>query len=251
MLILAAGKGTRLGELGTQTAKVLVPIGERPLLDLHLEHLERQGVRRVVINAHHLAEQITDHIAAYDGPLQIDVLVEAELLGTAGAAINALEALGNRAFIVIYGDVMLFEVLAPVLRAHAEHAPLATLCVYQRQDTSGKGVVDVDERGRVTGFAEKDPARTGPGIVNAGLYVIEPALLAGWPAGQFLDFGHDIFPAALEAGHHLHVHEIAEVLDIGTPSDLARARAIGVVGDRIGVAPPQQPSGSRPTTAQR
>jgi NDP-sugar pyrophosphorylase family protein len=167
-LILAAGKGTRLGDLGRALPKVLVPIGGRPLLDRHLEHLEGQGVARVVINAHHLADQIGRHLASYRG--------------TAGAALNALDALGRSRFFVIYGDVILFEPLQPVLRTHDSSGAIATLTVYECDDTTAKGVVEVDPGGRVQRFVEQDPQRTGPGLVNAGLYVVEPELLSHRPS---------------------------------------------------------------------
>jgi NDP-sugar pyrophosphorylase family protein len=223
-LILAAGKGTRLRELGRQRAKVLVEIKGRPLLDQQLDHLAQEGVERVVINAHHLADQISEHVGRYEGPLEITVLVEDTLLGTAGAAINALGALGGRTFFVVYGDVLIFEPLGPVLDAHRRSGALATLCVYQHDNTRGKGVVVVDELERVRSFAEKDPARTGPGLVNAGLYVIDPRLLAPFPGDTFLDFGDDVFPEALRRGERLQVYRIPRpVIDIGTPDDLERA----------------------------
>jgi len=227
-LILAAGKGTRLGELGRALPKVLVPIGGRPLLDRHLEHLEAQGVGRVVINAHHLADQISRHLASYRGGLQVEVLVEPTLLGTAGAALNALDALGGSRFFVIYGDVILFEQLEPVLRTHESASAIATLTVYECDDTTAKGVVEVDPDGGVRSFVEQDPHRTGPGLVNAGLYVVESELLEGYDRDAFLDFGHDVFPAALSAGHRLQTHVIPPVLDIGTPEGLASARELSI-----------------------
>ncbi len=225
-LLLAAGKGTRLGELGRRRPKVLVPIGGRPLLDLHLDHVASEGVERVVINAHHLADQITAHVREHHGSTEVTVLVEPELLGTAGAAINALETLRSDTFFVIYGDVVMFEPLTPLLRAHREAGALATLCVYAYDDVREKGVVEAASDGTITAFAEKDPARIEPGLVNAGLYVVEADLLAGWPKKSFLDFGHDVFPAALNSGQPLHAYRIPRpVLDIGTPRDLARATA--------------------------
>lgn len=225
-LILAAGKGTRLGDLGLKLPKVLVPVGDRPLLDRHLEHLEREGVERVVVNAHHLADQLVEHLGRYRGSLEVEVLVEPTLLGTAGAAINALGMLGDGSFYVIYGDVMLFEPLEPVLRTHERAGAAATLTVYEWDNTSAKGVVEVDSNGRVKNFVEQDPQRTGPGLVNAGLYVVEPGLFEDCPHDTFLDFGHDVFPAALGAGHHLQTHLISPVVDIGTPEGLASARTV-------------------------
>lgn len=227
VLILAAGEGTRLGDLGRQIPKALIPIGGRPLLDTHLEHLEREGVERVFINAHHLADQLIEHVTRYSGPIEIDVLVEPTLLGTAGAAVNALEMLGDT-FFVVYGDVVLSEPLAPIVRTHRTSGAVATLAVYERDDTRAKGVVEVDSDGRVTSFIEQDPDRTGPGLVNAGLYVVGRELLAGCPHDTFLDFGHDVFPAALAAGERLQVHLISPVIDIGTPEGLASAREISI-----------------------
>jgi mannose-1-phosphate guanylyltransferase len=228
-LILAAGQGTRLGELGRRRAKALVEIGGRPLLDLQLDHLAREGVGRAVVNAHHHAEQIVGHVRRYRGTLEVTVLVESRLLGTAGAAVNALEALAAETFVVVYGDVLIFEPLRPVIETHGRTGATATLCVYEYDDTRGKGVIAVDDYGFVTNFAEKDPTRTGPGLVNAGLYVIDSSLLSGLPRDTFLDFGHDVFPAALRAGHRLHIHRIpSPVLDIGTPADLARATGMPV-----------------------
>lgn len=224
VLILAAGKGTRLQEVGRRTPKVLVPIGGRPLLDRHLDHLAQQGARRVIVNSHHLAEQLADHLAGYAGPLEIDIAYEPQLLGTAGAAVAAIRRVDAERIIVLYGDVMVFEPLAGLLAAHERSGAAATLAVYEYHDLSGKGVVVTDRDGWVTGFLEKGQTE-GPGWVNAGLYVVESHLLAGLPRGAFLDFGHDVFPAALAHGSRLMAYELGErVLDIGTPEDLARAR---------------------------
>lgn len=222
-LILAAGKGTRLGEFGRRSAKVLVPVGGRPVLDLQLEYLAREGVRRVVINAHHLAEQIIEHVDRYRGPLEIEVSYEPELLGTAGAAVNALGLLGQDRLLVLYGDVLIFEPLGPLLQAHRSSGATATLTVYQHDDLTGKGVIETDDEGRVTSFAEKG-TRSGSGLVNAGLYVVESRLIEGLPRKTFLDFGDDVFPGALRAGLRLHAYLLPDrVIDIGTPGDLARA----------------------------
>lgn len=230
-LILAAGKGTRLGELGRRTVKALLPVSGRPLLDWHLDHLARQGVTRAVVNAHHNAEQLVEHVRRYPGPVEVAVLVEPRLLGTAGAAVNALDALQSSTFFVVYGDVLLFESLPSLLATHRRAGAVATLSVYRHGDTGQKGVVEVDDEDRITGFFEKDPARVGPGLVNAGLYAVEATLLAGHAAGTFLDFGHDVFPAAMRAGDHLQAHRLPQpVLDIGTPEALARAGQLSPAG---------------------
>ncbi len=227
-MVLAAGAGTRLAELELGVPKALVEIGGEPLLARQLRYLHANGVRRVVVNAHHLSEAIESFAAEYRSAQrpELVVLVEPQLLGTAGGVRNALAQLGEQAFLVLYGDVLFEEPLAPLVRTHRDSGALATLAVYESDSLHGKGVVSVDSSGRITGFIEHGDFEPGArGLVNAGLYVLEPALLSTLQPGVPSDFGHDVFPAALARGEHLGVHQLAApVLDVGTPADLARAR---------------------------
>jgi NDP-sugar pyrophosphorylase family protein len=225
-MILAAGRGTRLGELGKRSPKVLVEVGGESLLSRHLSYLARQGVRRVVVNAYHLAEQIQQSIDAYDGPLETVCLVERTLLGTAGGVRNALEKLGAEPFIVLYGDIMLDEPLSPLVELHRRERAVATLAVHQAEDVEGKGVVRLGPGDRVTGFVEK-PRHTAKRAawINSGLYVLHPDFIAGLPAGEPLDFGRDVLPAAVSRGERIYAHRLrAQILDIGTPESLAQGR---------------------------
>jgi NDP-sugar pyrophosphorylase family protein len=223
-MILAAGRGTRLGALGRRVPKVLVGVGGRPLLQRQLDYLEREGLSRVVINAHHLAEQITSFVARYRGALEISCVTEESLLGTAGGVRGALPRLGSGPFLVLYGDVLVDEPLAPIFAYHQERRALATLVVYEEESSEGKGVVHVDGSGRVTGFEEKKDRAEGPALINAGVYVIEPELLSSLPARMPSDFGHDVFPRAVNSGLPLFAYRIAgRVIDIGTPEGLELA----------------------------
>jgi mannose-1-phosphate guanylyltransferase / phosphomannomutase len=225
-MILAAGKGTRLGFLGRTIPKALLPVGDRPLLERHLEYLAREGFTRVVVNAHHLAPQVEAFVASYRGPLHVCCMVEQSLLGTAGSIRNALPQLGRDSFLVLYGDVLVDEPLGAMIEFHRQEGALATLAVYESSLTEGKGVVRVDSSGRVTSFEEKNHIQPGPALVNAGLYFVNPPLLASLPRGEAADFGDDVFPRALERGWPIAAYTmVAPVIDIGTPEGLARARA--------------------------
>ena len=227
-MVLAAGRGTRLAALGLGVPKPLIEIGGETLLARQLRYLHGGGVQRVVVNAHHRSEAIEEFAAEYrsGGGGELIVVVEPELLGTAGGVRNALPQLGEETFLVLYSDVLFDEPLGPLLATHHERGASATLTVYESAQLSGKGVVEADSHGVVTGFIEKGEREPGErGLVNAGLYVIEPALLAGLEPGVAADFGHDVFPAALARGERLAVHRLAApVLDVGTPADLERAR---------------------------
>lgn len=226
-MILAAGRGTRLAALELGVPKPLVDIGGRPLLARQLRYLAGEGVRRVVVNAHHLAFAIEEFAREYKSPPEVSVVVETELLGTAGGVRNAVGLLGQEAVIVLYGDVLVQAPLAPLLEQHRRLGAQATLAVYRTSEVEGKGTVAVDDQGRVAGFFEKQLSRaTGVALVNAGLYVLEPGLIDRIPPGVHSDFGHDVFPDALAAGVRLAAYELPEaVIDVGTPAGLAQARA--------------------------
>ena len=222
-MILAAGRGTRLGSLGRRVAKALVEVGGEPLLARQLRYLRASGVEQAVVNASHLADQIESFAAGWSGGPRLEVSIEAEPLGTAGGVRAALDRFSDEPILVLYGDVIAREGLGPLGDLHRREQPFATIAVYHSGGAEEKGVVDLDGT-LVTAFHEKDPARTA-GWVNAGIYVVEPAWLRGYPAGEFLDFGFDLFPAALAGDGEIRAHRLAEpVLDVGTPADLARAQ---------------------------
>lgn len=229
-MILAAGRGTRLGELGRMVAKVLVEVGGEPLLARQLRYLKEHGdVERVVINAHHLAPQIKRFVANHPYAQDIDVVVEPRLLGTAGGVHNALPLLGKEPFLVLYGDVIVDEPITALVETHRRAQAAATLTLYRTSAIEGKGTVELTAAGAVCAFHEKSrAAENREAYVNAGLYVLEPTLMSRFPAGVELDFGHDVFPAALADNVAIAAHVLsAPVIDMGTPTMLALARQGG------------------------
>lgn len=225
-MILAAGRGTRLGRMGLGMPKVLVEVGQQPLLQSQIQYLAREGVERVVINAHHHADAIERFADRYQGPLTLIVIREQKLLGTAGGVRNALDVLGPEPFFVLYGDVVIDEPLAPIASAHRRRAAAATVTVYESDAVEGKGTVLVDRHDWIRSFIEKQGNIDGPSLINAGLYLLEPSFVEDLPPRTELDFGHDVFPAALARGSRILAHKLPQpVIDVGTPEGLARARA--------------------------
>jgi NDP-sugar pyrophosphorylase family protein len=223
-MILAAGRGTRLASLEPEVPKPLVRIGEHPILEHQLRFLVQLGVDHVVVNAHHLAPLIERFVERRARPPHVTVLVEPHLLGTAGGVRNALELLGNDPFLVVYGDVLLTEPLESLVAAHHASGASATACVYESASTEGKGVIEVDGIW-ATRFVEK--GGVGPGLVNAGIYVVEPSVIERLPRGSALDFGLDVFPVLAREDRGLAVARLrSPLIDIGTPEGLAAARAL-------------------------
>jgi mannose-1-phosphate guanylyltransferase len=225
-MILAAGRGTRLGCTGLMMPKALVEVGGQPLLQSQIEYLAREGVERVVINAHHRAEAIERFVDRYRGSVSLTVIRERKLLGTAGGVRNALDVLGPEPFYVLYGDVVIKEPLVPIADAHLRTAAAATVTVYESHVVEGKGTVEVDKQGWIRRFAEKQTTARVPSLINAGLYLLEPSFVTEVPPRTEIDFGHDVFPAALALGSRVFAYKLSRpVIDVGTPEGLALARA--------------------------
>jgi mannose-1-phosphate guanylyltransferase len=225
-MVLAAGRGTRLGPIGERVPKVLLEIDGEPLLARHLRYLEQQRFSRVVINTYHLADQVEAFVREHSTSLEVVCVREQRLLGTAGAVRNALSHLLPAPFAVFYGDIIVEESLRPLAEAHKATGAAATLAVHEASSAEGKGVVEVDETGRVLRFVEKRYEGRGPVLINSGIYLVEEDLIAPLPPGVPFDFGHDVLPDAVRRGAPVFVHRLAEaVVDIGTPCALAAVRA--------------------------
>lgn len=105
-MILAAGLGNRMRPLTDHTPKPLLCAGGKPLIEYHLENLQRAGIREVIINLAYLGEKIRAHLG--DGQqfgLHIHYSTEPEPLETGGAILHALDLLGDEPFLLINGDV--------------------------------------------------------------------------------------------------------------------------------------------------
>lgn len=100
-MLLAAGKGTRMGKVARTTPKPLLPIAGKPLIEHTQETLRRQGITRFVVNGHHLSAQIERF---FDGDEKTTVVLEEELLETGGGVRHALPWIGREIFWVINGD---------------------------------------------------------------------------------------------------------------------------------------------------
>jgi len=100
------------------------------------------------------------------------------------------------------------------------------MALYASDEPWTGGVVETDPTGKVTRFVEKpDPKDISTNLINAGIYLLEPAVLDAIPAGRFCDFGKNVFPELLAAGQPVYAMKPrAYIQDIGTPERLAKAQ---------------------------
>ncbi|MGI8511702.1 MAG: sugar phosphate nucleotidyltransferase [Solirubrobacteraceae bacterium] len=221
-VILAGGAGRRLRPYTTVLPKPLMPIGDRPILDVVVRQLRRFGVEHITMATGHLAELIEAFFRngeAYD--LHIDYFVEHEPLGTVGALpmIDGLE--GD--FLVMNGDVLSDLDYSAVFRDHVESGAAATIATTTREVQITLGVIhtdDPEDANRLTGYSEKPVVRHD---VSMGVYCFAQRALEYIECGQPLDFP-DLVLKLVAAGELVRAWPSSDYwLDIGRPEDYERA----------------------------
>ncbi len=224
-IILCGGFGTRLGELTRETPKPLLPVAGRPFLWHLLRHLSDQGIRRIVLATHHLSDQFRVFANTCGEEFgELVVSSESTPLGTGGAVRLAAEHVQSPSCLILNGDSVVAQPIAPVVAAHRASSAAFTMVAVRAERTVGgarrKGCVQIGDDGSLLGLATPDAIDTG--WINGGIYVADRALLLGWPSRRFdLEACLD----ELLRGHAAQVfHSSAALLDIGTPECYALAQ---------------------------
>src|SRR4051794_34633464 len=225
-MVLAAGLGTRMRPLTETTAKPLLTLGGRTLLDYALDHLVAAGVESVAVNAYWQADRVADHLAHRASPPRTMLLREENLLETGGGVRAALTKLGPDPFFVINGDafwlngpIMALKRLAEAFDDSVDAVLLVHRTAHMHAET-GYGDFAIDKWGKPRRRREREIVP----YIFAGVQLMHPRLLAGMPEGAFsMNRAWDI---ALEAGRVLAVVHDGIWFHLSTPADLAEAEQI-------------------------
>jgi N-acetyl-alpha-D-muramate 1-phosphate uridylyltransferase len=225
-MVLAAGLSTRMRPLTDRTAKPLLPLGGRALIDHALDRLAEAGVQVVVVNAHWQADQMEAHLAMRSLPRTI-LCREATLLDTGGSVKAALDLLGRDPFFVVNGDAFWVDGPGPALaRLAAAFDPAlvdGVLLVHRSHQVRanvGFGDFAVDPWGMPRRRGEREVVP----YIYAGLQLISPALLADAPDGAFSM--NRVWDAAIAVGRLRAVVHDGLWFHLSTPRDLAEAESI-------------------------
>jgi NDP-sugar pyrophosphorylase family protein len=219
-VIQCGGKGMRLRPHTSILPKPLMPIGARPVLELVLKWLRRNGIREVFITTGYLGHLIRS--VCGDGNqwnMQITYTQEIEPLGTIGPLSLVREAL-NEPFLVLNGDVLTNLNLGHFVTFHRRHRAALTIATATRVTKMDFGVIDETED-RVTGFREKPDL---PHLVSMGIYCMDPTVLELIPSGVPFGFD-DLMFQMLENETTVHVFKHDGLwLDIGRVEDFLKAQ---------------------------
>jgi NDP-mannose synthase len=223
-VILAGGEGTRLRPYTTVLPKPLMPIGDRPVLDIVVRQLKSHGFERITIATGYLAELIEAFFRdgeSYGVP--IDYYREREPLGTVGA-LALIDGIADEDVLVMNGDVLTDIDYGALLERHSASGAAATIATKERQIQVSLGVLrfaDEDDPTRLTGYDEK-PAIDY--VASMGVYCFAPRALAHIEPGERLDFP-DLVLRLIAAGDVVRSWISEDYwLDIGRHDDYEQAQ---------------------------
>ncbi len=219
-VILAGGRGTRLRPYTTTLPKPLVPVGERPILEIVLRQLRAAGVTRVTMAVNHMAELIMAFFGSGERfGIEIAYSLEDQPLGTVGP-LKLIESLPEH-FIVMNGDVLTDLDYAALYQDHVVSGAELTISTYKRDSKIDFGVMQIDEQSRqVTAFQEKPVYHFD---VSMGVYVFSRSILEGIPEGQLYGLDNLVLDM-LASGRPINTHAFDGYwLDIGRPDDFDQA----------------------------
>ena len=235
-MILAAGKGTRVRPLTYDLPKPMIPILGKPVMAYLIEHLEKYGVKDIMVNVSYLHEKIEDYFGeghqfdvqigySFEGYTKDNGDVVPQPLGSAGGMKKIQQCGGffDETCIVLCGDALIDLDIKSALFEHKRKGALASVVTKEVpwDKVSSYGVVVTDKDGRITQFQEKPSQEQAlSNFVSTGIYIFEPEVIDLIPPDCQFDIGSDLFPLLAERGLPFYAQTRAfNWIDIGTVSD--------------------------------
>lgn len=219
-IVLAGGFGTRLKQVVPNLPKPMAPVAGRPFLEILLTSLAHKGFTRVILSLGHMADKVTSYFGDSYAGIELIYEIEDAPLGTGGAIRQAMMRCNTDHVFVFNGDTYL-DLEAAVVEAQwqVQHTPI--IVAREVPDTTRYGRLNTSKN-RVLGFVEKGMA--GPGVINAGCYVLPTDILDGIALGQSFSFETDFLSKILDVQQFDLFVTQGHFIDIGVPEDYARAQ---------------------------
>jgi dTDP-glucose pyrophosphorylase len=217
-VILAGGRGSRLGELTKKIPKPVISVSGEPFVGHLLSNLSRHGIHNVIFSVGYLSKKIFEIIG--DGSkygVKIRYVKEPQPLGTGGGLKNCYELL-REIFLVLNGD-SLFDINYLDLALGLKEGALGILALRQVENRGRYGSVEISGDS-VSCFSEK--SREGLGLISGGVYAFTRKCIADFPDG-FFSLEKDLFTKVARTGLLKGRIYDGFFIDIGTPIDLMKA----------------------------
>lgn len=227
VLILAGGMGTRISNVLGDVPKLLAPVAGTTYLDIAAHWLSEFDATRLILCLGHLAQKVATYVAEHPfKDLTIELSVESEPLGTAGAIRHAASYIQSDEILIINGDSWTDADLGDFLRAHHNSAADVSILCVEVADVSRYASIEIDSAGFVTSYLEKDPSQSGPGTISAGIYVFSGPALQGLITSDGPSLERDVLQRLPTGTVHGYVATGSRFIDIGTPESLKEAAIV-------------------------
>ncbi len=231
-MILAAGFGNRLKPRTETVPKPLFPIGETNMIKNAVGYLAANGIKDIAINLHHLPLLIKKELSSgVPANLNLRLIEEKEIMGTAGGIKGAEDFIGNSVFAVLNSDILIDIDIAEVAAVHEANEAMATLVVRKNPHPERYGILSIDTGGRLARFLNTTiPEYREENLVAeikmfTGLAVYSPEIFSHIPAGRPVDLASEILPALVKNGFPVYTcNQTGYWADIGTPEGHAAAQ---------------------------
>jgi NDP-mannose synthase len=219
-VVLAGGKGTRLAPFTHVLPKPLLPVGERPILDLVLTQLSRAGCTKVTMAVGHLGHLIEIYCGTGERwGMEIGYFRETTPLGTVGA-LAQIEDLPDEPFVVMNCDVLSDLSFTELLDQSRDTGAALTIGAFRRRERDELGILEVSGDGVLQAYREKPEHEY---LVSMGIYAFSRTAVELIPAGERMDFP-DLVGVLLDGGREVRTLVHSDYwLDLGRPDDFARA----------------------------
>ncbi|MFH1055281.1 MAG: HAD-IIIA family hydrolase [Candidatus Altiarchaeota archaeon] len=226
-VILAGGRGERLGKLTEKTPKPMIEVGGKPLLEHQIRLLTRYGFKDIILCTGHVSGRIEDHFGDGRGfKARIEYSIEDKPLGSAGC-LRLIEGKIKGYFILLNGDVMVDMNLKKLVEFHKAKKANATLTIHPNNHPNDSDLLEMDSRCRITAFHRK-PMQNGrfyTNLVNAGVHVLSERVLRHIPRRGKSDLYREVFPRMIKAKERVFGYNTPEYIkDMGTPERLRQVR---------------------------
>ena len=222
--VLCGGLGTRLRAVLADRPKSMALISGVPFLQILIQGLRSQGITDVILGTGYMAEKIENCFGdRSDLAIRISFSRESEPLGT-GGALKFAESLLSNPVLILNGDSYVEWDVAAMLDLFISKNALVVIALQAVADVSRYGSVTLDPDGRITQFVEKG-VRTGPGLINAGVYLVRKEVIRDLRANQAISLEKDVFPGLLDRKVYGLVCS-GLFIDIGIPDDLRKAQTL-------------------------
>lgn len=221
VVIMAGGLGTRLYPYTKILPKPLIPVGEKPIIELIMDHFEEFGCNRFSLVVNHKKNMIKSYFAEAEEAYNVTFVDEEIPLGT-GGGLSLLKGNMNETFFLTNCDILVEADYTDIYDFHKKNGNTITVVCALKNVTIPYGVIELSDNGEIKNVTEKPELNF---LTNTGMYVVEPHVVAELEDGVSVGFP-DIMEKYRLAGEKVGVYPVSENswMDMGQLEELEEMR---------------------------